>query len=41
MNPSMGANTMPDLVFLALIVGFFAATVALVHAFDWLLKRGS
>ncbi len=32
---------MPDLVFLVLIVGFFAATIGLVYVFDRLLRRGS
>ena len=30
-----------DLVYVAIIVGFFALTIGLVYAFDRLLRRGA
>lgn len=32
---------MPDMVYIALIIGFFAATIGLVHVLDRLLRRDS
>jgi hypothetical protein len=31
---------MTDVVFVAVIIGFFALTIGLVYAFDQLLRRG-
>jgi hypothetical protein len=32
---------MTDVVFVAVIIGFFALTIGLVYAFDRLLRRGA
>ncbi len=32
---------MPDIVYIAVIIGFFAATIGLVYAFDRLLRGNS
>ncbi len=32
---------MPDMVYIALIIGFFAATIGLVYVLDRLLRRNS
>ncbi len=32
---------MPDIAYIALITGFFAATIGLVYAFDRILRKDS